>query len=115
VESEFGKRGVENPEIIDLITFDSKSGEVVLVILEERPWEISAQQLDQHDEKLNRYMIYILDGHLARDYPQYEGKPARIQLDCAEEPTPQAQRFLENVEHICGMNGVRFVVNVMKT
>jgi hypothetical protein len=115
IEQEFGERGVENPEIIDLITFDSASGEVVLAILEKRPWKADAQQLSQHDEKLNRYMVYILDGHLARQYPQYVGKPVRIQLDSVEPPTPQAERFLENVEHICGMNGVRFVVNTTGT
>ena len=109
---EFGSRGVENPDIIDLITSDSTTGEVVLVILEQRPWGTSPQQLAEHDEKLNRYMVYILDGHLARQYPQYVGKPVRIQLDCASTPDEGTQRFLDNVDHICGMNGVRFVVNV---
>jgi hypothetical protein len=113
-EEEFGSRGVENPDIIDLITSDLSTGEVVLVILEVRPWGAAPQQLAEHDEKLNRYMVYILDGHLARQYPQYVGKPVRIQLDCAATPDEQTQRFLDNVEHICGMNGVRFVVNVQR-
>jgi hypothetical protein len=110
----FGRRGVENPDIIDLITSDGATGEVVLVILENRMWGAAPQQLAEHDEKLNRYMIYILDGHLARQYPQYIGKPVRIQLDCVEAPDEKTQRFLDNVDHICGMNGVRFVVNVMQ-
>jgi hypothetical protein len=112
IEGNIEERGVQNPNIVDLITFDSASNEVVLVILEERQWMNSERQFEQHDEKLNRYMVYILDGHLARQYPDYAGKPARIQLDCAGAPTPIAQQFLDNVEHICGMNGVRFVVNV---
>jgi hypothetical protein len=114
-EEEFGSRGVKNPDIIDLITSDSATGEVVLVIFEERSWGAAPGQLAEHDEKLNRYMVYILDGHLARQYPQYVGKAVRIQLDCAARPDEQTQRFLDNVEHICGMNGVRFVVNVVKT
>ena len=90
------QRGVQNPEIIDLITLDSKEGEVILLILEDRPWGSDSKQLMQFDEKLNRYLAYVLDGFLVKEYPQYQGVPVRIQIDCVDEPTDgRTQRFLE--------------------
>ncbi len=104
-------RGVENPEIVDLITFDSKSGEVVLVILEKRPWGAAPNQLEQFDEKLNRYLVYILDGFLGKEYPEYAGKPVRLQVNCIEKPTDERTlNFFKGVSRICEENDVHFVI-----
>ena len=104
-------RGVENPEIIDLIRRDPASGEVDLVVLEQRRWGSDPQQLAQFDEKLNRYLTYVLNGFLARQYPQYEGMPTRIVIDCAEPPEGQdVLRFFAGVERVCEANGVGFAI-----
>ena len=95
------QRGVENPDIIDLITPDPTSGEVVLLIIEERPWGSDKNQLVQFDEKLNRYLAYILDGFLGRQYPQYENTPVRIQIDCVAD-----RRAKPSLSGRCG-NGLR--------
>ena len=44
-EAERQPRGVHNPHVVDLITDDPSTGEVVLVMLEERRWGTSADQL----------------------------------------------------------------------
>ncbi len=107
------QRGVENPEIIDLITSDARNGEVVLLIIERRPWGSDPKQLMQFDEKLNRYFAYVLDGFLGRQYPQYAGMPVRIRIDCADAPTDERTlRFLEGVEMVCEQNGIGFTVRV---
>ena len=107
------QRGVENPEIIDLITLDSQEGEVVLLVLENRPWGSDPKQLEQFDEKLNRYLAYVLDGFLERQYPQYEGLPVRIQIDCVDDPKDdRIQRFLEGVAMVCEQNGISLALRV---
>lgn len=105
------QRGVENPEIIDLIRLDRQRGEVDLVVLEKRPWGSDPQQMAQFDEKLNRYLTYLLNGFLARQYPQYEGMPTRIVIDCAEPPESQeVLRFFAGVERVCEMNDIGFAI-----
>ena len=47
-------------------------------------WNGGPEQFRQIEEKINRYMGYVLDGHLVTHYPQYEGRPVAIRLDCAE-------------------------------
>lgn len=104
------KRGVENPRIIDLIQPDRERGEVVLKILEPRPWGADARQLHQLEDKLNSYFSYVLDGFLAEQYPQYEGTPVCLRLECAEEPTEQERDFLLAARGFSVRHGIRFEV-----
>ena len=108
----YERRGVENPRIVDLISEDTERGEVVLALMEPRRWSGGRQQLDQHEEKLNAYFGYVLDGHLARQYPQYLDMPVRIELRCAEEPGDGERPFLAAVSRFCAENGLRFAVRV---
>jgi hypothetical protein len=107
-EAAYERRGVENPRIVDLIAPDPGSGEIVLSLLEGRPWSGGREQLEQHDEKLDAYFVYVLDGHLAREYPQYKGMPARIELVCVEEPGEAERPFLGGVSRAAADNGLRF-------
>ena len=109
--AEFGDTGVQNPAVIDLITHDKASDTVVLVMTERRPWG-AARQLEQIEEKLNRYMGYVLDGFLAEQYPQYLGKSVRIRLDCAEEPQGEAARFVAAMTDACEKYGLPFAMAV---
>ena len=72
--AEFGEPGVQNPAIVDLIELDASSGQVALVMIERRGWDSGTEQFRQIEEKINRYMGYVLDGHLATHYPQYRGQ-----------------------------------------
>lgn len=111
--AEFGEPGVENPAIIDLITLDPETDKVVLVMIERRPWGTDPRQLTQIEEKINRYMGYVLDGFLAEQYPQYEGKRVVLRLDCAEAPHGTAERFVAAAEHATGEHGIGFAVRVI--
>lgn len=111
-EQGYERRGVENPRIVDLITEDAERGEVVLVVAEPRPWSGGRQQLAEHEEKLNSYFGYVLDGHLAKQYPRYADMPVCIELRCAEEPGEGERPFLAAVSRFCAENGLRFSVRI---
>ena len=110
--AEFGEPGVENPKMVDLITTDSATGRVVLVMIERRAWGASPQQFQQIEEKINRYMGYALDGFLAEHYPQYEGKRVQIRLECAEEPHGDAVLFVKAAARAASDHGLELVVAV---
>jgi uncharacterized protein DUF6572 len=111
--AEFGEPGVQNPTIVDLIDVDRATDAVVLVMIERRPWGADPRQLTQIEEKINRYLGYALDGHLAEHYPKYRGKRVQIRLDCAEEPHGDAVKFVRAAEHAISAQGVDFVVKVV--
>lgn len=108
----FEHRGVQNPRIVDLVTTDAERGEVVLAVLEPRRWSGRHQQLQEHEDKLNAYFGYVLDGHLEKQYPQYADMPVRIELRCAEEPGEAERPFLAAVARFCSENGLRFAVRL---
>ena len=110
--SEFGAPGVENAKVVDLISVDAASNKVVLTMIERRPWGASDRQFQQIEEKINRYMGYVLDGFLAEQYPQYEGKAVQIRLECAEEPHGDAVLFVQAAAHAAADHGLELVAVV---
>ncbi len=107
------QRGVHNPNVIDLVSLDAEANEVVLVMLEERPWGTVSNQLEQLDDKYNSYVSYVLHGHLAKQYPQYADKAVRIQLDCASPPGSQEQNRLNAMRNFAKLERLGFRVNVI--
>jgi len=110
--NEFGEPGVENPMLLDLITVDPATDKVVLTMIERRAWNAEPRQFQQIEEKINRYLGYVLDGFLAEQHPAYEGKRVQIRLQCAEEPHGEAVRFVAAATQAVQAEGIEFVVAV---
>lgn len=106
-------RGVAHAHVIDLVADDARTGEAVLIMLEERPWDGTEQRLFQLQEKLNTYVSFALDGEMAEAYPALAAKPLRIQLDCVGMPGGDVVGFLEMVREQIGFQGINFEVRVM--
>ncbi len=105
-------RGVHNPRVVDLITADDATGEVVLVMLEGRPWGSDVEQIRQLEAKFNAYVEYVLGGHMGKQYPDYAEKPVRIQLDCAENPRAEDGAFFTAMSNFAAGESIRWVVRV---
>ena len=107
-------RGVFNPRVVDLISEDDASDEVVLVMLEQRPWGSDPQQLRQLEAKFNAYLSYVLGGHLVKQYPVYAERGVRFQLDCVENPRGEDNAFFTAMSNFAAGEGIRFVVRVLQ-
>ena len=107
-------RGVHNPQVVDLISFDDATGEVVLLMLEERTWGSDPEQLRQVEAKFNAYLEYVLGGHMGKQYPDYAEKPVRFQLDCAENPRPEDASFFTAMSNYAAGESIRLVVQVAR-
>ncbi len=105
------KNGVENPGVLDALGRDGETGEVVLVMLEPRPWNGGETQLIQLQEKLNSYLSFALDGEMVEQLPQLVGVPVRIQLACAEPPPEPVVKLLEKVREQISFQGVGLAVS----
>lgn len=106
-------RGVEHAHVIDLVANDAASGEIVLIMLEPRPWDGSERRLFQLQEKINAYLAFALDGEMSEAYPDVAGRPLRLQLDCVEMPGSDVVEFLGLVREQVGFQGINFEVRVM--
>lgn len=81
-------------DVIDVIAQDPKTCEAVLVMNESNEWNGSDEQLLALQERFNAYVSFLLDGELAEAHPELAGKPARIQLRCAQMPDARALELL---------------------
>ncbi len=111
-EQQATERGVHNPYVVDLISPDEATGEVVLLMLETRPWGTHPEQLRQLEAKFNAYLEYVLGGHLTVQYPHYAETAVRIQLDCVENPRGGDQAFFTAMSNFAAGEGIRLVVRV---
>src|SRR4051812_41795789 len=93
-ETQDSPRGVEHAHVIDLIADDANPGEVVLIMLEPRPWDGTEQRLFQLQEKINAYLSFALDGEMAESYPALATRSLRIQVDCVTMPDESVVDFL---------------------
>ncbi|PYI86755.1 MAG: hypothetical protein DME54_09235 [Verrucomicrobia bacterium] len=80
--------------MIDVIAQDTKTGEVVLRMDELDPWDGSDERLLALQERFNAYVSFLLDGEMASEHPELVGKPARIELRCAQMPNTRALELL---------------------
>ena len=67
---------------VDLVSLTPDEETVDLYIVQAHAWTGSDAQLRSLQEKVHTYVGYAADGGLTRDYPEVEGLPWRIVLDC---------------------------------
>jgi len=87
-------KATDRTGVIDVIAQDPKTGGVVLVMQEPNVWDGSDEQLLALQERFNAYVSFLLDGEMASDHPELAGKPARIELRCAQLPDTRALELL---------------------
>jgi len=99
-------------DVIDLIAHDPEGGEVVLVMNEPNEWDNSDEQLLALQERFNAYVSFLLDGELAEAHPELVGKPARMELRCAQMPEARALEFLGLIHDQLAFQEIRLEVIV---
>lgn len=104
--------GLEQSGVIDFFAYDTKTDEILLVMVESRPWDGSESQLFQVQEKFNAYVSFLLDGELAESHPELAGKSARIEVHCATMPEGRALDLLNAVHDQLALQEIRVEVLV---
>lgn len=102
--------GIADTNSIDLIAQDH-DGTYLLIMVEDRPWGAEPDQTDQLQAKINTYAGYILDGSMARHFPETMGNLVRIRLDCAEAPTGHSGHVVAHAATQLAHFNIGFVVN----
>ena len=90
-------KGSAAPETVDLVAENAEGNEVVLVILEERDWDDSREQLLGMQQKFLNYLRFAKDGQLADQHPDLASKRLKIRLYCQSEPVGMAKELLHRL------------------
>jgi len=101
--------------VIDVIAHDPKADEAVLVMNEPNEWDGSDDQLLSLQERFNTYVSFLLDGEMAETHPEFAGKPARIELRCAQMPDTRALELLGLIHDQLAFQEIKMEVVVQDT
>ena len=104
--------GIANPAVIDLFGVDQKTGEVLLVMNESRPWDGGHEQLHEMQEKFNAYASFILDGEMTEAHRELIGRKARIELRCQHTPNEEALGLLRAIHDQLELQAIKVEVVV---
>jgi hypothetical protein len=103
--------GVADTNVIDLVA-EGPDGQVLAVMIEDRPWGTDQRQLEQLKEKFNSYLLFITTGQYEAQIPGSRGRPVTIQLHCTSEPPADVARLLEFAEGQLATYGIDLEVLV---
>ena len=89
---------VDNPEKVDFIGVDKKTGEVVLAISDHLEWADTDNHLIILQDKINAYLSFIENGEIYDSYPNAVGKKISIQITAQHHFPPDALDFIEKAK-----------------
>jgi hypothetical protein len=89
---------VENPHVVDFISTDTGTDDIVLTIADHLPWNEGHEHLLALQQKLNTYLSFIESGELLEARPEAAGRRVRIALMHREPLTAMAARFLDSAK-----------------
>jgi Family of unknown function (DUF6572) len=102
----------DRTSVIDVIAEDKRTGEVVLVMNESKPWDGTDERLLALQERFNAYVSFLLDGEMAEAHPEFAGKRTRIELRCAHMPDTRALELLGLIHDKLAFQEIRLEVVV---
>lgn len=104
---------LQQTNMIDLIAQDPGTNEVVLGMVELRPWDESDQRMFELQEKVNAYLSFALDGEMHQHFPQFDGLTVHLRLDTVEPVSPRAEHFIGIIREQIAFQGILFTVRVV--
>jgi hypothetical protein len=93
-----------NSRVVDFVSTDPATGEVVLTISDHLAWE-GTEHLQLLQEKLNTYLAFIESRELVESYSNAKGRPVRIDVVCKFPPPREAEQFLTKAASVTSVAG----------
>jgi hypothetical protein len=97
---------IEQTDLIDIISIDRMTGQVVLTISDHLDWSDSAAHLLLLQSKLNRYLAFVESGELLQSYPNAKDRPITFIVTFKFPPDEERRRFLAKMRTIVESAGI---------
>ena len=105
------QKTLQTPDQLDLVTFDEKQDEIVMIIAATGEWSGSGSEEAALLNKLNNYVGFALEGGLAKQFPDRKWKSVRIQIDCLETLPAKLAHVVTQAQALLGKKGISLCVN----
>jgi hypothetical protein len=99
---------IEQTDLVDIISIDRMTGEVILTISDHLDWSDCAAHLLLLQSKLNRYLAFVESGEILQSYPKAKDRPIAFTVVFKFSPDDQGRAFLAKVRPIVESAGISF-------
>ena len=99
---------IEQTEVVDIISTERMTGNVVLTISDHLDWSDSTAHQLLLQSKLNRYLAFVESGEILQSYPKAKDRPIAFTVVFKFSPDDQGRAFLAKVRPIVESAGIRF-------
>lgn len=82
---------------IDIISKDQGNGAVRLLMIEDREWTLSSEQIEQLEDKVSAYYNFVAAGQLRQAMSSAVGKKCVVELHCQHEPPKQLMQLFPQI------------------
>lgn len=91
---------VEQFDVVDVISTDPKTGQVVLTISDHLDWTDSVRHQAVLQAKFNKYLAFIESGEILTRYPEAKGRPIAINVVFKHKPDQEGWQFLGRAQRV---------------
>ena len=98
---------------VDLITYDAKADEYILIISKTGMWENTDREKTFLRSKIDNYLQFSQNGQLEKIYPQAAGKSIKIQIDCDTLPPSSIGEFIDRLKENVMTYGLQLEIKLL--
>ena len=107
---------IDQPDVVDLVTIDKLSGDVLLSISDHLPWgDLESAHLVLLQSKLNRYLSFVESGDMVGRFPETSGRKIVINLVCKFPPSEEGINLIRNATAAIRQAGFDLRVKTLAT
>lgn len=104
---------IEQPKIIDFISINPSTNDVILSISDHLTWELGDSHLLLLQEKLNNYLAFIESGEILQSYPEVKSRSIVIDVVCEHSVSERGKEFFDKAASIVNDAGLRLTYQVL--
>jgi len=102
--------GIEDIHKIDLVVEERDNGPIRLQMLEAREWSLSAERIEQLENKISAYYNFVESGQLTNQVPTAKGRKCVVELICQHEPPAKLISMFPQVRALFAQQKIDFRV-----
>ena len=85
---------VEQSEVVDLMSVDPNTGQVILTISDHLDWSDTVEHQQILQRKFNAYLAFVESGEILQQYPEAKGRSVMFDVVFKYKPDREGRLFL---------------------
>ena len=103
---------VEQTKLIDIISLDKRTGQVILTVSDHLEWNDSTRHQEILQAKLNAYLAFVESGEILEKYPDAVERTIVFKVVLKFKPDPVGRAFLCRAQKVIENAGFAFMCDV---